>query len=226
MNFQESTTILNACKPIEFTTYMDKQDLALNNLQWLICHKTKLNQIKSNSFLFYFVHLEVFALFKTLSKYLLTFRFTENRNKTNKSWSNRIQIFCTRTYRLQLIYTLSYQYKYFAHGPHNANILHTVLSNTTNLRTVLATQIFCTRSYRIQIFCTGTYRIQLIYTLSYQYKYFAHGPLNANILHTVLSNTTNLRTVLATQIFCTRSYRIQIFCTGTYRIQLICTRSY
>ena len=27
--------------------YMYKEDLALNNLQWLICHKTKLNQAKS-----------------------------------------------------------------------------------------------------------------------------------------------------------------------------------
>ena len=25
---------------------MYKEDLALNNLQWLICHKTQLNQIK------------------------------------------------------------------------------------------------------------------------------------------------------------------------------------
>ena len=27
---------------------MYKEDLALNNLQWLICHKTKPNQIKPN----------------------------------------------------------------------------------------------------------------------------------------------------------------------------------
>ena len=26
--------------------YMNKLDLALNNLQWLICHKTKSNQTK------------------------------------------------------------------------------------------------------------------------------------------------------------------------------------
>ena len=50
MNFQESTTILNACtkkvwKLIECTMYMYKEDLALNNLQWLICHKTQPNQI-------------------------------------------------------------------------------------------------------------------------------------------------------------------------------------
>ena len=41
--------ILNACTKIvwklpEGTTYMYKQDLVLNNLQWLICHKTKPNQ--------------------------------------------------------------------------------------------------------------------------------------------------------------------------------------
>ena len=54
VNFQESTTILNVCtkkvsKPIESTTYliyMYEEDLALNNLQLLICHKTQLNQIK------------------------------------------------------------------------------------------------------------------------------------------------------------------------------------
>ena len=38
--------------------YMYKQDLALNNLQWLICHKTQPNQIKPNINLlcFYFPH--------------------------------------------------------------------------------------------------------------------------------------------------------------------------
>ena len=30
--------------------YMYKQDLALNNLQWLMCHKTKPNQTKSYTF--------------------------------------------------------------------------------------------------------------------------------------------------------------------------------
>ena len=30
--------------------YMYKEDLALNNLQWLICHKTKPNPIKSYIF--------------------------------------------------------------------------------------------------------------------------------------------------------------------------------
>ena len=29
---------------IIYLIYMYKKDLALNNLQWLICHKTKLNQ--------------------------------------------------------------------------------------------------------------------------------------------------------------------------------------
>ena len=45
LNFQMSTTILNACtkivwKLIEGTTYKYKEDLSLNNLHWLICHKT------------------------------------------------------------------------------------------------------------------------------------------------------------------------------------------
>ena len=52
LKFQESTTILNVCtkkawKLIERTTYlihMYKKNLALNNLQWFICHKTKPNQ--------------------------------------------------------------------------------------------------------------------------------------------------------------------------------------
>ena len=30
---------------IIFFVYMYKEDLALNNLQWLICHKTQPNQI-------------------------------------------------------------------------------------------------------------------------------------------------------------------------------------
>ena len=29
-----------------YSIYMYKEDLALNNLQWLICHKTKPNQTK------------------------------------------------------------------------------------------------------------------------------------------------------------------------------------
>ena len=33
------------CLEIIYLTYMYKDDLALNNLQWLICHKTKPNQI-------------------------------------------------------------------------------------------------------------------------------------------------------------------------------------
>ena len=28
---------------------MNNEDLALSNLQWLICHKTKLNQTKQNA---------------------------------------------------------------------------------------------------------------------------------------------------------------------------------
>ena len=35
----------NQTKSYIFNIYMYKEDLALNNLQWLICPKTKLNQI-------------------------------------------------------------------------------------------------------------------------------------------------------------------------------------
>ena len=31
---------------------MNKEDLALNNLQWLICHKTKPNQTKPKQILY------------------------------------------------------------------------------------------------------------------------------------------------------------------------------
>ena len=33
-----------------YKLYMYKEDLALNNLQWLICHKTKPNQTKPKMF--------------------------------------------------------------------------------------------------------------------------------------------------------------------------------
>ena len=33
------------CLDIIYLIYIFKEDLALNNLQWLICHKTQLNQI-------------------------------------------------------------------------------------------------------------------------------------------------------------------------------------
>ena len=33
------------CLQIIYLIYMNKEDLALNNLQWLICHKTQPNQI-------------------------------------------------------------------------------------------------------------------------------------------------------------------------------------
>ena len=36
--------IYKICFEIIYLIYMDKKDLALNNLQWLICHKTKSNQ--------------------------------------------------------------------------------------------------------------------------------------------------------------------------------------
>ena len=43
--------IYKICLEIIYLMYMDKMDLALNNLQWLICHKTQPNQTKPNLFL-------------------------------------------------------------------------------------------------------------------------------------------------------------------------------
>ena len=37
--------IYKICLGIIYPIYMYKKDLALNNLQWLICHKTQPNQI-------------------------------------------------------------------------------------------------------------------------------------------------------------------------------------
>ena len=37
--------IYKMCSQIIYLIYMYKEDLALNNLQWLICHKTQPNQI-------------------------------------------------------------------------------------------------------------------------------------------------------------------------------------
>ena len=52
VNFQESTTILNACTKksgnLLKAQRMYKKHLALNNLRWSICHKTKPNQTKPN----------------------------------------------------------------------------------------------------------------------------------------------------------------------------------
>ena len=56
LNFQEFTIILNAftkkkdwnfieCTTYIYLTYMYREDLGLNNQQWLICHKTQSSQI-------------------------------------------------------------------------------------------------------------------------------------------------------------------------------------
>ena len=38
---------------------MYKEDLALNNLQWLVCHKTKPNQTKPNQITYYiYIYIE------------------------------------------------------------------------------------------------------------------------------------------------------------------------
>ena len=36
------------CLEIIYSIYMYEEDLALNNLQWLICYKTKRNETKRN----------------------------------------------------------------------------------------------------------------------------------------------------------------------------------
>ena len=37
-------------KPYVFYIYMNKKDLALDNLQWFICHETRPNQINPETF--------------------------------------------------------------------------------------------------------------------------------------------------------------------------------
>ena len=39
------------CKQIKYLIYMYKEDLVLDNQQWLICHKTKPNQTKPNLYI-------------------------------------------------------------------------------------------------------------------------------------------------------------------------------
>ena len=51
---QENQTKPNQTKPNHvYLIYMDKVELALNNIQCLICHKTKPNQTKSYIFNIY-----------------------------------------------------------------------------------------------------------------------------------------------------------------------------
>ena len=45
-----------------YLIYMYKEDLALNNLQWLICHKTKPNQTKPNPIYQIYMNKEDLAL--------------------------------------------------------------------------------------------------------------------------------------------------------------------
>ena len=45
--------IYKMCLEIIYLIYMYKEDLALNKLLWLICHKTKPNQTKSYIFNIY-----------------------------------------------------------------------------------------------------------------------------------------------------------------------------
>ena len=43
--------IYKMCLEIIYLIFMYKKDLALNNLQWLICHKIKANQMSQGIFL-------------------------------------------------------------------------------------------------------------------------------------------------------------------------------
>ena len=43
--YKEDLALNNQIKSYILNIYMYKNDLAVNNLQWLICHKTQPNQI-------------------------------------------------------------------------------------------------------------------------------------------------------------------------------------
>ena len=49
---------------------MYEMDLALNNLQWLICHKTEQNQTKLKSSRFYFSNLALCLTWEGAKKFL------------------------------------------------------------------------------------------------------------------------------------------------------------
>ena len=46
---------------IIYLIYMYKKDLVLNNLQWLICHKTKPNQTKPNENLLFIIYKQLYS---------------------------------------------------------------------------------------------------------------------------------------------------------------------
>ena len=48
-----------------YLIYMYKKNLTLNNLQWLVCHKTQPNQTKPNLFSFVFLNNMIFYYIKT-----------------------------------------------------------------------------------------------------------------------------------------------------------------
>ena len=50
------------CLQMIYLIYMYKEDLALNNQQLLICHKTKSNQIKSNHIYLIYMYKKDLAL--------------------------------------------------------------------------------------------------------------------------------------------------------------------
>ena len=70
---------------------MYKQDLALNNLQWLICHKTKRNHIKS--YIFY-----IYMYKENLALNNLQYAIKPNQTKLNQVITpNLIIIMCLDT---------------------------------------------------------------------------------------------------------------------------------
>ena len=68
--------IYKICLEIIYLIYMYKKELALNHLQWLICHKTKPNQTKPNIY-----KVLIYKLTTNLSKQLFSItRLTRTNN--------------------------------------------------------------------------------------------------------------------------------------------------
>ena len=61
--------IYKMCLEITYLIYMYKQDLALYNLQWFICHKTKPNQTQPTYFAKTEVSWQIFNQIETYTTY-------------------------------------------------------------------------------------------------------------------------------------------------------------
>ena len=59
------------CTVLNRTVYMYKIDLALNNLKWLICHKTKPKKIFSSLLSIYGIHVFKIAIFENVFHFLV-----------------------------------------------------------------------------------------------------------------------------------------------------------